>query len=102
MTWTASAKPAAAPTPPAPAAPPEHHHEHIVYTEDPTRFAGYAGRLGQIARMAAIGGAQKVASVRHLAYTSDLGEAFRPVVPVWAVNATCTLSFFLTKYLLQT
>lgn len=30
----------------------------------------------------------QVASIRHLAYTSDLGEAFRPVVPNWAVNAT--------------
>ena len=28
-------------------------------------------------------------TAHHQAYTSDVGEAFRPVVPTWAVNATC-------------
>ena len=51
--------------------------------EGPVRYAGYAGRVAQFVR-----GAERVSSVRHLAYASDVGEAFRPTVPRWAVNAT--------------
>ena len=61
--------------------------EKSVLDADPregtARYAPYAARLGQLGAIAG-----RVASVRHLAYTSDLGEAFRPVVPRWAVNAT--------------
>jgi hypothetical protein len=32
--------------------------------------------------------AMKVSSIRHLAYASDVGEAFRPTVPKWMVNGT--------------
>ena len=51
--------------------------------EGPVRYAGYAGRVAQFVRAA-----ERVSSVRHLAYASDVGEAFRPTVPRWAVNAT--------------
>ena len=65
-----------------PALPPLH--ESIDPEEGPARYAAYAGRLAQFVRV----GAVKVSSVRHLAYASDVGEAFRPTVPAWAVNAT--------------
>jgi mitochondrial fission process protein 1 len=58
--------------------------ESLDLEEGPVRYAGYAGRLAQFVRV----GAVKVSSVRHLAYASDIGEAFRPTVPAWAVNAT--------------
>jgi len=33
------------------------------------------------------------ASTRYIAYTSDVGEAFRPVVPPWAVSAAYGVSW---------
>jgi len=58
--------------------------QELDLDEGPVRYAGYAGRLAQFVKV----GAAKVSSVRHLAYASDVGEAFRPTVPAWAVNAT--------------
>ena len=55
--------------------------------EGALRYTGYAGRLGQLARAA-----ERVSSIRHLAYASDVGEAARPVVPRWMVNTTYGLS----------
>lgn len=73
-----------------------------VMRETGVRYAAYAARFGFLVKKAGLVGikklaikkatvkglATKVSKVRHLAYSSDLGEAFRPVVPVWAVNAT--------------
>jgi len=36
--------------------------------------------------------AMKVSSIRHLAYASDVGEAFRPTVPKWMVNGTYAIA----------
>ncbi|KAJ3047771.1 hypothetical protein HK097_011226 [Rhizophlyctis rosea] len=52
-------------------------------TETPLRFLGYAARLRNIA----------TAGSRYLAYTSDVGEAFRPIVTPWIVNAGYAISF---------
>ena len=73
-----------------------------VMRETGVRYAAYASRFGFFVKKAGMVGmkkialkkatvkaaASKVSKVRHLAYSSDLGEAFRPVVPTWAVNAT--------------
>ena len=77
-----------------------------VMRETGVRYAAYASRFGFLVKKAGMMGvkagmkkiaikkatvkaaASKVSKVRHLAYSSDLGEAFRPVVPTWAVNAT--------------
>jgi len=48
--------------------------------DGPLRYAAYASRAAQLSG--------RVASVRHLAYASDVGEAFRPTVPRWVVNAS--------------
>jgi fission process protein 1 len=61
--------------------------EEVNLDEGALRFTGYAGRLGQLARAA-----ERVSSIRHLAYASDVGEAARPVVPRWMVNCTYGLS----------
>eukprot|EP00842_Homolaphlyctis_polyrhiza_P006817 jgi/Hompol1/724/HPOL_005396-RA len=45
------------------------------------RWLGYASRL------------RNFVAVRHFAYTSDVGEAFRPVVPVALVNLSYAISF---------
>ena len=37
--------------------------------------------------------AAQVSSIRHLAYASDVGEAFRPTVPKWVVNGTYAVAF---------
>ncbi|KAI8924344.1 mitochondrial 18kDa protein, partial [Entophlyctis helioformis] len=52
-------------------------------TETPFRYLGYAARLRTLA----------MAGSRYLAYTSDVGEAFRPVVPRSVVNAAYGISF---------
>uniref|UniRef100_A0A6U5XQ52 Mitochondrial fission process protein 1 n=2 Tax=Guillardia theta TaxID=55529 RepID=A0A6U5XQ52_GUITH len=52
---------------------------------DPTRYGGYAFLLARFAKFAQ-------AKVRFLAFTSDVGEAMRPVVPVWMVNATYAIA----------
>ncbi|KNC97660.1 uncharacterized protein SPPG_07127 [Spizellomyces punctatus DAOM BR117] len=52
-------------------------------TDTPLRFLGYAARLRTIA----------IAGSRYLAYTSDVGEAFRPVVDPRIVKAAYAISF---------
>ncbi|KAJ3341278.1 hypothetical protein HDU93_005248 [Gonapodya sp. JEL0774] len=52
-------------------------------TDNQLRYLGYAGRLGRLAK----------ASSRYLAYTSDVGEAFRPVVPPSIVRAAYGVSW---------
>mmetsp|Transcript_1583 Transcript_1583/g.3810 ORF Transcript_1583/g.3810 Transcript_1583/m.3810 type:complete len:250 (-) Transcript_1583:9-758(-) len=61
----------------------EHHRARIVadidvdHEWDPSRYGAYAFLIGRLTR-----------GVRYLAYSSDVGEAMRPVVPTWLVNAT--------------
>jgi hypothetical protein len=69
------------------------------------RYAAYAGRTAQIMQrvrpsshvsakiLASPTASTQVASLRYLAYASDLGEAFRPTVPRWVVNATYGVAF---------
>lgn len=54
-------------------------------TDDDLRYLGYTGRLGRIAAA--------VKNVRLIAYTSDVGESLRPVVPRWVVNSAYGVSF---------
>eukprot|EP00960_Hanusia_phi_P030976 748996-Hanusia_phi.AAC.1 len=68
-----------------------HHLLHAMqgsregHELDPTRYGGYAFLLARFAKFAQ-------AKVRFLAFTSDVGEAMRPVVPVWMVNATYAIA----------
>ncbi|KAJ1330232.1 hypothetical protein BSLG_009651 [Batrachochytrium salamandrivorans] len=57
--------------------------EDIESTDSIIRVLGYAGRLRNFV----------TAGSRYLAYTSDVGEAFRPVVPRGLVNAAYGISF---------
>ncbi|CAE8693995.1 unnamed protein product, partial [Polarella glacialis] len=59
-------------------------------TEDRSylRWLAYTGRIKVIASSVSL----KVGSARYLAFTSDVGEAFRPTVPGWLVNASYGLS----------
>ena len=59
---------------------------------DELRYLGYAGRLRTIAR----------ASTRYLAFTSDVGEAVRPVVPSKLVAAAYAVSFMVQTSLFST
>ncbi|KAJ3170251.1 hypothetical protein HDU88_008878 [Geranomyces variabilis] len=52
-------------------------------TDTPLRFLAYAARFRQLA----------ITGSRYLAYTSDVGEAFRPVVNKRIVNAAYGISF---------
>ena len=86
--------------------------------EGPVRYAAYAGRTAQFIRMAErvrtrlcsactlkwsrhalpcshdnVRRFAQVSSIRHLAYASDVGEAFRPTVPKWVVNGTYAVAF---------
>ncbi|KAF5364363.1 hypothetical protein D9756_000795 [Leucocoprinus leucothites] len=47
------------------------------------RYMAYGARIRTALR----------ASTRYIAYTSDIGEAFRPVVPPWAVTAAYGVSW---------
>lgn len=53
------------------------------------RYAAFGLRLKQVfaVKTAALSKAA-AANARYIAYSSDVGEAFRPVVPRWAVTAT--------------
>ncbi|KAL0949873.1 hypothetical protein HGRIS_009906 [Hohenbuehelia grisea] len=51
--------------------------------ESDVRYAAYATRLRTALR----------AGSRYVAYTSDIGEAFRPVVPPWIVTAAYGVSW---------
>ncbi|WVQ76791.1 hypothetical protein IAR50_006465 [Cryptococcus sp. DSM 104548] len=52
-------------------------------TESSVRYAAYLRRVRDIVR----------AGSRYTAYTSDVGEAFRPVVPPWVVTAAYGVSW---------
>ncbi|KAF4619739.1 hypothetical protein D9613_005380 [Agrocybe pediades] len=52
-------------------------------TDSDIRYMAYGARLRTALR----------ASTRYVAYTSDIGEAFRPVVPPWVVTAAYGISW---------
>ncbi|KAF8204886.1 mitochondrial 18 KDa protein-domain-containing protein [Pholiota molesta] len=52
-------------------------------TESELRYMAYGARLRTAVRAAS----------RYVAYTSDVGEAFRPVVPPWVVTAAYGISW---------
>ncbi|KAJ7179412.1 mitochondrial 18 KDa protein-domain-containing protein [Mycena filopes] len=52
-------------------------------TDSSVRYAAYGARLRTAVR----------AGTRYIAYTSDIGEAFRPVVPPWVVSAAYGVSW---------
>ncbi|KAJ7122727.1 mitochondrial 18 KDa protein-domain-containing protein [Mycena epipterygia] len=52
-------------------------------TDSQLRYAAYGARLRTALR----------AGTRYIAYTSDVGEAFRPVVPPWVVSAAYGVSW---------
>lgn len=73
--------------------------EHDPLVENPyLRMTGYAARIGRLLGTAFAKG------VRYTAYTSDVGEAFRPVVDVRWVRAGYAVSwtYVLTDVALQT
>ncbi|KAJ3257570.1 hypothetical protein HK103_004479 [Boothiomyces macroporosus] len=57
--------------------------EDFETTDSNARYIGYAGRIARALN----------SSSRYLAYTSDVGEAFRPVVSKGLVNAAYGISF---------
>ncbi|KAK1229631.1 hypothetical protein PQX77_007299 [Marasmius sp. AFHP31] len=57
--------------------------ENVDSVDSEIRYAAYGARLRTALR----------ASSRYIAYTSDVGEAFRPVVPPWAVTAAYGVSW---------
>ncbi|KAJ8523001.1 hypothetical protein ONZ45_g527 [Pleurotus djamor] len=57
--------------------------ENVDSTDSDVRYMAYAARLRTALR----------ASTRYIAYTSDVGEAFRPVVPPWVVTAAYGVSW---------
>ncbi|KAK7061498.1 mitochondrial 18 KDa protein-domain-containing protein [Favolaschia claudopus] len=52
-------------------------------TDSELRYAAYGARLRTALR----------AGTRYVAYTSDIGEAFRPVVPPWVVTTAYAISW---------
>ncbi|KAI8903695.1 mitochondrial 18 KDa protein-domain-containing protein [Powellomyces hirtus] len=71
--------------PPAQASPVTlyEHPQEAETTDTPLRFLGYAARFRTLA----------ITGSRYLAYTSDVGEAFRPVVNRNLVTAAYGISF---------
>ncbi|KAK0499885.1 mitochondrial 18 KDa protein-domain-containing protein [Armillaria luteobubalina] len=57
--------------------------DNVDSTDSDIRYLAYGARLRTALR----------ASTRYIAYTSDVGEAFRPVVPPWAVTAAYGVSW---------
>ncbi|KAJ7276140.1 mitochondrial 18 KDa protein-domain-containing protein [Mycena haematopus] len=57
--------------------------EDATSTDSDLRYAAYGARLRTALR----------AGTRYVAYTSDVGEAFRPVVPPWVVSAAYGISW---------
>ncbi|KAL0255521.1 hypothetical protein I308_100325 [Cryptococcus tetragattii IND107] len=57
--------------------------ENADSTDSSLRYAAYLRRVRDVAR----------AGSRYTAYTSDVGEAFRPVVPPWVVTAAYGVSW---------
>jgi fission process protein 1 len=74
--------------------PAEPSHEEPSVVEQAERYAAFGLRLRQLGAIKTSGlKATTIAkavgkNARYTAYSSDVGEAFRPVVPRWAVNAT--------------
>jgi fission process protein 1 len=56
-----------------------HHKNHVDTTDTVFRDFGYFSSFAK--------------SIRYAAYTSDIGEAFRPLVNVWAVRTTYAISW---------
>lgn len=52
------------------------------------RYLAYASRVKAISAQLSF----KTGALRYLAFTSDFGEAFRPTVPSWLVNASYGVS----------
>ncbi|KAJ3415580.1 hypothetical protein HDV05_004631 [Chytridiales sp. JEL 0842] len=71
------------PAPPAPAQVEHHAIDDIDTVDTPARYLGLLGRLRNIA----------FAQSRLLAYTSEIGEAFRPVIPKPIVNGAYAVSW---------
>ncbi|KAE9405999.1 hypothetical protein BT96DRAFT_811435 [Gymnopus androsaceus JB14] len=57
--------------------------QDVDSVDNNVRYAAYGARLRTALR----------ASTRYVAYTSDIGEAFRPVVPPWMVTAAYGISW---------
>ncbi|SJL02183.1 uncharacterized protein ARMOST_05509 [Armillaria ostoyae] len=57
--------------------------DNVDSTDSDIRYLAYGARLRTALR----------ASTRYIAYTSDVGEAFRPVVPPWVVTAAYGVSW---------
>ncbi|KAK7060248.1 hypothetical protein VNI00_001013 [Paramarasmius palmivorus] len=57
--------------------------KNVDSTDSDIRYAAYGARLRTALR----------ASTRYIAYTSDVGEAFRPVVPPWVVTLAYGISW---------
>ncbi|KAF5369768.1 hypothetical protein D9758_001316 [Tetrapyrgos nigripes] len=57
--------------------------QNVDSTDTELRYMAYGARLRTALR----------ASSRYIAYTSDIGEAFRPVVPPWVVTAAYGVSW---------
>ncbi|KAJ3754371.1 mitochondrial 18 KDa protein-domain-containing protein [Lentinula raphanica] len=57
--------------------------KNVDSTDTELRYMAYGARLRTALR----------ASTRYIAYTSDIGEAFRPVVPPWIVTAAYGISW---------
>jgi fission process protein 1 len=65
-----------------------HHPTGDPLVDNPyIRVAGYAARISRLLGPMVAGGS------RYLAYTSDVGEAFRPVVPLTIVRAGYAISW---------
>mmetsp|Transcript_27585 Transcript_27585/g.69633 ORF Transcript_27585/g.69633 Transcript_27585/m.69633 type:complete len:250 (+) Transcript_27585:58-807(+) len=60
---------------------------HVEHEWDPARYGAYAFLIARIGK-----------SARFLAYSSDVGEAFRPVVPTSVVNASYGLAIGYCTY----
>ncbi|KAH0587223.1 Mitochondrial fission protein MTP18 [Termitomyces sp. J132] len=58
-------------------------HKDANTTNSDVRYLAYGARIRTALR----------AATRYIAYTSDIGEAFRPVVPPWVVTAAYGVSW---------
>uniref|UniRef100_A0A7S2CEJ7 Mitochondrial fission process protein 1 n=1 Tax=Florenciella parvula TaxID=236787 RepID=A0A7S2CEJ7_9STRA len=62
--------------------------EHNPMSDPNARYLAYLSRVKlMMARAAKVAAKTAKANVRYLAYSSDVGESARPIVPPWAVNA---------------
>ena len=61
-------------------------HEDNPFRDPEARYAAYTSRVAAVIKIKAL------SLKRYLAFTSDVGEAGRPVLPNWAVRATYGLT----------